>query len=108
MSGFADDIGDQLCDRVLSVLLEVWLQACARCFPSPRLWKTLTELAQTWRHRAGLVAQWNRINIALTARLLASMYGPSFPSIPVCKFQFHVSFFFFKFHLPVKQMVEHV
>ncbi len=81
----SDDIGDQLCDRVLSVLLEVWLQACARCFPSPRMWKTLTELAQTWRHRAGLVTQWNRINIALTARLLKSMYGPSFPSIAVCK-----------------------
>lgn len=48
---YLDDIGDQLCDRVLTVLLEIWLQACAKNFPSPRLWKTLTDLAQTWRHR---------------------------------------------------------
>lgn len=27
-----DDVGDQLCERVLSVLFEVWLLACARCF----------------------------------------------------------------------------
>lgn len=78
-----DDIGDQLCDRVLSVLLEVWLQACARCFPSPRMWKTLSELAQTWRHRISLITQWNRINVALTQRLLKDMYGPSFPNIAV-------------------------
>ena len=92
--GIAEDIGDQLCDRVLSVLLEVWLQACARCFPSPRMWKTLSELAQTWRHRISLITQWNRINVALTQRLLKDMYGPSFPNITVRKFsrRYSVSF----------------
>jgi len=38
-----DDVGDQLCERVLSVLFEVWLLACVRSFPSPSMWKTLQE-----------------------------------------------------------------
>nr|CAH0103904.1 unnamed protein product [Daphnia galeata] len=73
-----NDIGDQLCDRVLSVLFEIWLHACAKSFPSPRMWKTLTELAQSWRHRTSLITQWNRINLALTSRLLTELYGPQF------------------------------
>ncbi len=35
-----DDVGDQLCERVLGVLYEIWLVACVKCFPSPPLWKT--------------------------------------------------------------------
>lgn len=78
-----DDVGDQLCERVLSVLFEVWLLACVRCFPSPPLWKTLRETCMNWRHRVALVEQWNRVNILLTARLLEFMYGPSFPEIKI-------------------------
>ncbi|ALC37916.1 CG34408 [Drosophila busckii] len=76
-----DDVGDQLCERVLSVLFEVWLLACVRCFPSPSLWKTLQESCALWRHRIALVDQWNRVNLALTARLLEFSYGPDFPQI---------------------------
>lgn len=78
-----DDVGDQLCERVLSVLLEVWLIACARCFPSPPLWKTLREMCHNWRHRVALVEQWNRVNLALTSRLIQFMYGPSFPELKI-------------------------
>lgn len=35
-----DDVSDQLCERLLSTLFEVWLLGCAKCFPSPSLWKT--------------------------------------------------------------------
>ncbi|KAE8751950.1 hypothetical protein FOCC_FOCC001427 [Frankliniella occidentalis] len=78
-----DDVGDQLCERVLSVLLEVWLLACARCFPSPPLWKTLREMCHNWRHRVALVEQWNRVNLALTSRLIQFVYGPSFPELKI-------------------------
>ncbi|XP_033610459.1 ral GTPase-activating protein subunit beta isoform X8 [Cryptotermes secundus] len=78
-----DDVGDQLCERVLSVLFEVWLLACARCFPSPPLWKTFRETCMNWRHRIALIEQWNRVNLALTARLLEFMYGPSFPELKI-------------------------
>ncbi|XP_017114990.1 ral GTPase-activating protein subunit beta isoform X6 [Drosophila elegans] len=76
-----DDVGDQLCERVLSVLFEVWLLACVRSFPSPSMWKTLQESCAMWRHRVALVDQWNRVNLALTARLLEFSYGPAFPQL---------------------------
>lgn len=82
-----DDVGDQLCERVLSVLFEVWLLACVRCFPSPSLWKTLQESCSLLRHRMALVEQWNRVNLALTARLLEFTYGPSFPDLKIRKNQ---------------------
>ncbi|XP_065357088.1 ral GTPase-activating protein subunit beta isoform X5 [Calliphora vicina] len=78
-----DDVGDQLCERVLQVLFEVWLLACVRCFPSPSLWKTLQESCAMWRHRVALVDQWNRVNLALTARLLEFTYGPAFPELKI-------------------------
>uniref|UniRef100_A0A8D8UV98 Ral GTPase-activating protein subunit beta n=2 Tax=Cacopsylla melanoneura TaxID=428564 RepID=A0A8D8UV98_9HEMI len=78
-----DDVGDQLCERVLSVLVEVWLVACVRCFPTPPLWKTLRELAMTWRHRLALIEQWNRVNLTLTSKLLEFMYGPTFPELKI-------------------------
>lgn len=80
-----DDVGDQLCERVLSVLFEVWLLACERCFPSPSLWKTLQESCSLLRHRIALVEQWNRVNLVLTARLLLFSYGPLFPELRVGK-----------------------
>lgn len=76
-----DDVADQLCERVLSVLFEVWLVACAQCFPTPPLWKTLRESCMNWRHRIALVEQWNRVNLALTSKLLHFMYGPTFPEL---------------------------
>lgn len=80
-----DDVGDQLCERVLSVLIEVWLVACMHHFPPPPLWKTLREMAMNWRHRTALVEQWNRVNLSLTQRLLEFMYGPGFPELKICK-----------------------
>uniref|UniRef100_A0A1Q3FD58 Putative ral gtpase-activating protein subunit beta n=1 Tax=Culex tarsalis TaxID=7177 RepID=A0A1Q3FD58_CULTA len=78
-----DDVGDQLCERVLSVLFEVWLLACNRCFPSPSLWKTFQESCAAWRHRIALVEQWNRVNLVLTAKLLEFTYGPAFPEMKI-------------------------
>lgn len=83
-----DDVGDQLCERVLSVLFEVWLIACIRNFPSPSLWKTLQESCHLLRHRIALIEQWNRVNLALSARLLEFLYGPTFPELKISKFLF--------------------
>ncbi|XP_008192865.2 ral GTPase-activating protein subunit beta isoform X8 [Tribolium castaneum] len=78
-----DDVADQLCERVLSVLFEIWLIACAQCFPSPPLWKTLRECCMNWRHRVALIEQWNRVNLVLTSKVLAFMYGPGFPELKI-------------------------
>nr|XP_049702045.1 ral GTPase-activating protein subunit beta isoform X1 [Helicoverpa armigera] len=74
---------EQLCERVLCVLFEVWILACHRCFPVPPLWRTLREQCVRWRHRAPLTEQWTRASLALTARLLKHMYGPLFPVMPI-------------------------
>ncbi|KPJ14465.1 Ral GTPase-activating protein subunit beta [Papilio machaon] len=74
---------EQLCERVLCVLFEVWILACHRCFPSPALWRTLREQCVRWRHRAPLAEQWARASLCLTARLLTHMYGPMFPAMPI-------------------------
>ncbi|XP_045500989.1 ral GTPase-activating protein subunit beta isoform X1 [Colias croceus] len=74
---------EQLCERVLCVLFEVWILACHRCFPSPPLWRTLREHCISWRHRAPLTEQWTRVSLCLTARLLKHMYGPLFPVMPI-------------------------
>uniref|UniRef100_A0A336MB89 CSON013173 protein n=1 Tax=Culicoides sonorensis TaxID=179676 RepID=A0A336MB89_CULSO len=78
-----DDVSDQLCERLLSCLFEVWMLACAKCFPSPSLWKTFQESCAMWRHRISLIDQWNRVNLILTSRLLAFTYGPSFPELKI-------------------------
>ncbi|XP_071742895.1 ral GTPase-activating protein subunit beta isoform X25 [Lepeophtheirus salmonis] len=80
-----DDVGDQLCERVLGALYEIWLISCVKCFPSPPLWKTFREMSMNWRHRTGLVDQWNRVNLALTSRLLSFMYGPTFPKMKIAE-----------------------
>ncbi len=78
-----DSLAEQLCERLLSVLFEIWLLACGRCFPSPTLWRTLTTMCATWRHHAATVEQWNRINKVLTSRLLKILYGPEFPPLVI-------------------------
>ena len=69
----SNDIGTQLCERIISVLFEIWLIACCRCFPSPSFWKTFQHLSIGWRHRPALIDNWNRINYALTLRLVQYM-----------------------------------
>ena len=78
-----DDVGDQLCERVLGVLYEIWLVACVKSFPSPSLWKTLREMCSNWRHRSGLIDQWNRVNLSLMSRMLPMMLGPKFPQLRI-------------------------
>ncbi|XP_035223369.1 ral GTPase-activating protein subunit beta-like isoform X3 [Stegodyphus dumicola] len=85
-----DDIGSHLCERILGVLIEVWLLACHRSFPSPSLWKTFRELACSWRHRIALVDQWNRVNLALTSRVLQFMYASHFPNIKLSDDDMHL------------------
>lgn len=66
-----------------TIFFQVWLVSCERNFPSPPLWRTLRESCLRWRHRLALVEQWNRVCLALTARLLQIMYGPMFPELKI-------------------------
>lgn len=41
------------------------------------------ESCAMWRHRIALIDQWNRVNLVLTARLIAFTYGPTFPELKI-------------------------
>ncbi|XP_032074706.1 ral GTPase-activating protein subunit beta isoform X2 [Thamnophis elegans] len=72
-------IAENLAEKLIGVLFEVWLLACSRCFPTPPYWKTAKEMVANWRHHSAVVEQWSKVICALTARLLRFTYGPSFP-----------------------------
>ncbi|XP_035983325.1 ral GTPase-activating protein subunit beta-like [Fundulus heteroclitus] len=76
-------VAEKLADKLMAVLFEVWLLACARCFPTPPYWKTAREMLSNWRHHPPVVEQWSRVACALTSRLLRFTHGPSFPPFKV-------------------------
>lgn len=68
--GEREDIGTHLCERVITVLFEIWIMACKRCFPTPNYWKTLQYLFSTWRHRPQVIEQWSNVCLIFTQRLV--------------------------------------
>uniref|UniRef100_S4RMJ1 Ral GTPase-activating protein subunit alpha/beta N-terminal domain-containing protein n=1 Tax=Petromyzon marinus TaxID=7757 RepID=S4RMJ1_PETMA len=82
-------LAEQLADKLIAVLFEAWMLACARCFPTPPFWRTAREMVACWRHHTAVVDQWSRVVSALTCyvrwrrRLLRFMYGPVFPLFKV-------------------------
>ncbi|RWS27777.1 Ral GTPase-activating protein subunit beta-like protein [Leptotrombidium deliense] len=64
----------EFCQRVVSVLFDVWIIACHRCFPSPSFWKTFMQLCRNWRHRLALIEQWSKVCVALTQRQMQLTY----------------------------------
>lgn len=76
-------LAEHLCEKLISVLLEVWLHASCHHFPAPSMWKTLHELCVSWRHHNSMIDYWSRTSLALTRRVIQYMYGPSFPPPPL-------------------------
>ncbi|XP_056898134.1 ral GTPase-activating protein subunit beta isoform X3 [Takifugu flavidus] len=76
-------VAEKLAEKLMAVLFEVWLLACARCFPTPPYWKTAREMLANWRHHPPVVEQWSRVACALTSRLLRVTHGPTFPPFKV-------------------------
>ncbi|XP_078093086.1 ral GTPase-activating protein subunit beta isoform X6 [Mustelus asterias] len=76
-------LAENLADKLIGVLFEVWFLACTRCFPTPPYWKTAREMLANWRHHPAVVEQWSKVICALTSRLLRFTYGPSFPPFKV-------------------------
>uniref|UniRef100_UPI00398E90BE ral GTPase-activating protein subunit beta isoform X4 n=1 Tax=Pristiophorus japonicus TaxID=55135 RepID=UPI00398E90BE len=76
-------LAENLADKLIGVLFEVWFLACTRCFPTPPYWKTAREMLANWRHHPAVVEQWSKVICALTSRLLRFTYGPAFPPFKV-------------------------
>lgn len=65
----------------MDTLLNVWLHACVKNFPTPPFWKTLTEYMQSWRHHSLVVEKWNLTASYLTSRLVDQMHGPGYSQL---------------------------
>ena len=71
---------------MINVLFEVWLLCCCKGdFPGPPLWKTLQQVAYSWRHNEVLVGHWFQMNKALTLRLVAAFNQYSKADVVSCK-----------------------
>lgn len=64
-------LAENLADKLIGVLFEVWFLACTRCFPTPPYWKTAREMLANWRHHPAVVEQWSKVICALTSRLVS-------------------------------------
>ena len=87
---FADGISDELAERVISVLFELWLVCCSGPFPVPSLWRTFRDMCSNWRHHEAVVTQWNKVNIALTIPLLEKLYGRDHPSFIISTYPYTI------------------
>ncbi|KAG9508632.1 Ral GTPase-activating protein subunit beta [Fragariocoptes setiger] len=68
----SDDIGTQMCDRILGALFDIVLLVCSKSLPSPSFWKTFHQMSLNWRHHASLVDHWRRVTLLLARRLVNS------------------------------------
>lgn len=82
-------VAEKLAEKLMAVLFEVWLLACARCFPTPPYWKTAREMLANWRHHPPVVEQWSRVACALTSR---SGAVAKFETEKFCPFSFLLHF----------------
>ncbi|CAG01700.1 unnamed protein product, partial [Tetraodon nigroviridis] len=73
-------VAEKLADKLMAVLFEVWLLACARCFPTPPYWKTAREMLANWRHHPPVVEQWSRVTCALTSSNPVDLSNPAIVS----------------------------
>ena len=62
-------LADQLCEKLINCLIEVWLYISCTHFPSPTLWCTLNEMFLSWRHHPVLITQWNQLMHLLTCKV---------------------------------------
>lgn len=74
----SNSLGSTLCNLLIQVLIEAWLRSCVNCFPVPTLWKSLRELASSWRHHHSVVEQWNKVMYSLTLRVVTHLYSPKY------------------------------
>ncbi|KAJ7395869.1 hypothetical protein BTVI_150755 [Pitangus sulphuratus] len=70
-------IAENLAEKLIGVLFEVWLLACTRCFPTPPYWKTAKEMVANWRHHPAVVEQWSKVICALTSSNPVDLSNPA-------------------------------
>ena len=71
-------LAEQLCEKLINCLIQVWLYIACDHFPSPILWCTLSEMFLSWRHHSVLITQWNQLMHLLTSKVLNILFGPGY------------------------------
>ncbi|MEQ2188871.1 hypothetical protein GOODEAATRI_019433 [Goodea atripinnis] len=74
-------------DLFVVVLLDVWLLACSRCFPSRSLWQTFRQMFSSWRHQPVVVEHWKTEASGCAYAPDDYTTGPSIRASPPKRFQ---------------------
>lgn len=67
-------LGQKLCNQTLKVLFECWLTAQTL---KPEMWGFLKDRVSKWTHISHTIVQWQQVSLALTSRVIRTMYGAS-------------------------------
>ncbi|RKO93932.1 hypothetical protein BDK51DRAFT_11033, partial [Blyttiomyces helicus] len=76
-------MGDDLCEHLIRVLIELWLRSGIRRIA---MWECLKARFRTpifptyfvyWTHRVAVIHQWNATILGLTQRVVRLLYGPT-------------------------------
>ena len=76
-----DHLGDALCSDLIKTLFETWIVSCAKCFPTPTFWKTLSQFVQGWLHHMPVLDWWARFTLVLGDRVIQTTQGPGYPRL---------------------------
>lgn len=76
-AGLYGSLAEQIGERLIKVLLSLWIHCCSQHFPAPPLWKTLQEKITCWRHHRFVVEEWTHVTLQLTQTVVRYLYGPS-------------------------------
>ena len=76
-------LADALCSELIRTVFEIWLVACAKSFPTPTFWKTLSDFVIGWRHHFAVVDWWARFTAVLCDRVITTTQGPGYPRIEI-------------------------
>ena len=70
-----ESLGDALCSDLTKALFETWIVSCAKSFPTPTFWKTLSQFVQGWLHHMPVLDWWARFTLVLGDRVIQTTQG---------------------------------
>lgn len=77
LHGSKSVLAPRICSEIYRVTIELFIRSLTKCGQMGDLWKILTKFSKRWVHRHQVLDQWNSIILALTKRMMQSLYTPN-------------------------------